>query len=670
MARESSDTGKTLLLSNYALQLVVKQNDGILVREYLGISIYQSLPIGQLSLSVRSYNCLMREFGEAGTTRDILEMPLKQLVGIKSAGPKTIDEILSRLKELFCTQIEPPTHLPDPQKTDQEDRTPLTALRPYASLIAAEQWDEIEAQMETDAEIDILIRAMDITELIGADMVAAALSDPYPTQVLLPALQDFIREQDERELRRREIQTLVDQLPKERIELPVKPFLSAWTQRGLAQMLEQTIDDILTFRQLADRSAQFSDDEYSVAQRFLRWCTFDIEQLIKKTIAQCIRTDKTREIVALRAEGKTLAEIGELYQVTRERIRQIEMKAVKNCKTAGAEAVLLKISAIRGGDEILTASEIGEYCGESAQLFLHLIRNIPDLTHFQYTKALDAFILGNKDVEEEHVRSFVDALPDQIGAWTLSDVLNKASEQGIPPELVELQIHEDYNYTESIQAWQRGKLNIRKMCREILPSFDPDGIRVAIPEELQEFRERICQRFGEEVRAKVGDYTLSTTIPQLGMLRDRGTYVSIRDHILSDDLLQRINAYVNQGNSEVYMFSTLFEVFREELQQAGVDNRYYLQGILRYEWDDLYSFSRDCISKGERATNIYATVEGFIRSAGHIVSKNEIREAFPGISDAVLGIALSQKMISHLMENISMQRPSRVMTPIHAFSTE
>ena len=271
MARESSDTGKTLLLSNYALQLVVKQNDGILVREYLGISIYQSLPIGQLSLSVRSYNCLMREFGEAGTTRDILEMPLKQLVGIKSAGPKTIDEILSRLKELFCTQIEPPTHLPDPQKTDQEDRTPLTALRPYASLIAAEQWDEIEAQMETDAEIDILIRAMDITELIGADMVAAALSDPYPTQVLLPALQDFIREQDERELRRREIQTLVDQLPKERIELPVKPFLSAWTQRGLAQMLEQTIDDILTFRQLADRSAQFSDDEYSVAQRFLRY---------------------------------------------------------------------------------------------------------------------------------------------------------------------------------------------------------------------------------------------------------------------------------------------------------------------------------------------------------------------------------------------------------------
>lgn len=628
-----------------AIFCAIKESAATSVQDYLKIQGYADMPISELGFSVRPYNCLTREFGEGGMAHEIMEMSLQSFIGMKSAGAKTFREILSRMEELAHTETEHSASQSDPTQHIIEKSVPLTALRPYASLIAAEQWDEIEAQMETDAEIDILIRAMDITELIGADMVAAALSDPYPTQVLLPALQDFIREQDEHEQRRREIQALVDQLPKERIELPVKPFLSAWTQRGLAQMLEQTIDDILTFRQLADRSAQFSDDEYSVAQRFLRWCTFDIEQLIKKTIAQCIRTDKTREIVALRAEGKTLAEIGEMYQVTRERIRQIEMKAVKNCKTAGAEAVLLKISAIRGGDEILTASEIGEYCGESAQLFLHLIRNIPDLTHFQYTKALDAFILGNKDVEEEHVRSFVDALPDQIGAWTLSDVLNKASEQGIPPELVELQIHEDYNYTESIQAWQRGKLNIRKMCREILPSFDPDGIRVAIPEELQEFRERICQRFGEEVRSKVGDDTLSRTIPQLSILRDRGTYVSVRDHILSDDLLQRISAYVNQGNSEVYMFSTLFEVFREELQQAGVDNRYYLQGILRYEWDDLYSFSRDCISKGERATNIYATVEDFIRSSGHIVSKNEIREAFPGISDAVLGIALSQKKI-------------------------
>ena len=82
-----------------------------------------------------------------------------------------------------------------------------------------------------------------------------------------------------------------------------------------------------------------------------------------------------------------------------------------------------------------------------------------------------------------------------------------------------------------------------------------------------------------------------------------------------------------------------------ELLQAGVDNRYYLQGILKREWDQFYSFSRDCISKGGRSTNIYGTVEQFIKNAGRYVLTSEIKEAFPGVTDAVLNFALMQKRI-------------------------
>lgn len=647
MAQTDSDQKSSNRHSIHALQSVIKRNEGILIQDYLDLHDFEDMPIPQLGLSVRATNCLMREFGEEGTLRSVLEMPLKSLISLKNTGAKTVQEILSRVEELADTNTGLPVTSSELLTLENAPakRGALAVLKPFAALIAEEKWDEIESQLETDAEEDALIRVMDYAELIGADMVAAALSDPYPTEVLLPAFQEFVREQAELGIRRRDIQNLVDQLPEDRKELPVKPFLMTWSRRDVAKALEITIDDILTFSQLAELSAQFSVDEYNALRTFLPWCAFDIEKDIAKVMDRCIRDDRAREVVTLRAEGKTLAEVGDHFQITRERIRQIEAKAVRRCKSAGAEAVLLKISNIRGGDEILTADEIKGYCGSDGDLFLHLLRNMDDLRRFRYTKTLDAFILGNEEVEEEHVRAFVDELPDRIEEGSLSTYLEQATEQGIPSELVELQIHSDYNFFESSKTLLRGRSTIRRMCKEILPSFDPDGVHVSVSGELKEFRDRLYQRFGSEIRIPDGDRALSAIIYDVGMLRDRGTYVAVRDNIIPEELLAKIRSYVDSGNNEVYMFNTLYEVFRNELLQIGVDNRYFLQGILKHEWEGIYSFSRDCISKGKRATNIYDTVEAFIKNAGNYVSSAEIKEAFPGITDAVLNLALTQKKI-------------------------
>lgn len=47
------------------------------------------------------------------------------------------------------------------------------------------------------------------------------------------------------------------------------------------------------------------------------------------------------------------------------------------------------------------------------------------------------------------MHSFVDELPDRIYAAELPKYLSQAAEKGLPPELIELQIQVDYNYTES-----------------------------------------------------------------------------------------------------------------------------------------------------------------------------------------------------------------------------
>ncbi len=515
----------------------------------------------------------------------------------------------------------------------------------YTEQIAKEQWDVIEAQLESDEQREVLLKIMDIAEVIGADMVAATFSSSFPISVLLPSLTNFIREQKVYDTQAEKLQAMVNALPSERKVLLVKPFAYAWPGRSTMSEFEDAFDETMTFKDLVRQDTHYSDEELNALKSFLSWCSTSIETEIAKAIDSCFTDNKRREITSYRAQGKTLEEIGTLYNITRERVRQIEKKSVCRFPVKTAENILMLISATQRGAEILPAQDIANYCGDDSILFLYLLRNAEGVKHYRYAKNLDAFILGNAPLEEEHVHSFLDELPDRIDAADLKTYLARASEKGLPPELIEHQIRTDYHYIESIHTWQRGTLNLRQMSREILKEFDPDGIHITVHEELQLFREKLYARFGSEIRISEGDRALSIIIADVGMLRDRSTYVSEREHILPDELLERIREFVDQGDKDVYMFSTLYETFKPELLQAGVDNRYFLQGILRYEWNQFYSFSRDCLSKGGRSTSIYGTVELYIKNAGRYVSISEIRETFPGVTDVVLNYALAQKHI-------------------------
>ncbi len=626
----------------------IAKDPNVLVRKYIDSTVQANVPYSQLNLSVRAVNCLNRECYPDFSINAILDMPLIRLAGMKNAGAKTIKEILDAVTAYVNsnpvqeTENEFTEDLPEDTLTIVDGN--FSALIQYSDLIAREEWDRIEELLDNEEDIAALLNIIDIADTIGAEMTAAAISSAYPTAVLLPSLQSYLQEEKGRKFKKEELQKLVDLLPAGRAELLAMPFAIAHAITYSRRIVSEIIDDRICLKDLPQVACRADDNTFRAISTFLSWCRIDIKEELAHALSDCAQNERSKEVVQLRAEGKTLEEIGTRFGVTRERVRQIEAKVVRAFSKHNAIRILYLISADREGDTVLTEDEICEYC-DHGKLLVHLLKSVDCSTHFHYSAALSAFVLDDEEYEEERVRSFVDDLPDRIEDNDMASIQKTAEEQGIAAELVILQIRANYRYLESVHAWQRGTITMHKMCLETLKSYGLDGVHLSSAEELQGFRNRMVERFGHELRMPETDRALVAIVYKVGMLRDRSTYIAAKDHLLPENLLSAIRTYIDHGSSDTYMYSTIFTVFQKELMEAGVDNRYFLQGILRHEWDNVYVFSKECISKGERITNIYGKLEEYIKNAGDYVSTVELKEAFPGVTDAILNAFLQQRSV-------------------------
>ncbi|HYP43336.1 MAG TPA: sigma-70 family RNA polymerase sigma factor [Candidatus Nitrosocosmicus sp.] len=83
-----------------------------------------------------------------------------------------------------------------------------------------------------------------------------------------------------------------------------------------------------------------------------------VKQLLKQDLEGVLRTlnPREREVLRLRfglddGRAKTLEEIGTIFKVTRERIRQIEAKAMRKLRQPSRNSILLEYLEVRIEDE-------------------------------------------------------------------------------------------------------------------------------------------------------------------------------------------------------------------------------------------------------------------------------------------------------------------------------
>lgn len=597
---------------------------------------YIKTSVLSLNLSTRTSHCLMRN--NITTLGAILDLSHQSLVNLKGLGKTSIEEVENFLSELSKLNDKNAKSFPNCKKDDNG----ISDFYPYNKSIALGDFsfaDNLNLSFIGEQKLIQLKKAFD---LLGESLSFDCIVSPRKVIPIINMLNDF----ENKIQRYTTIKKLVDELPEERKTNRANPYINAFTLNDDERntLMSVCSSESTTIMEMAVASFYDADNAYLylLLTKFLKWCNFNLRSQIEDLFAQVYKNNKSLFIIQARARKQTLEQIGSELGITRERVRQIEAKTKKTfAHYCSRIRIISKISAERNGDTVLTPLEIEEYCGQDVQELIFLLSTYKN-TNYTYDQQLDLFVIGNNSIQDQ-VTQYVENLPDVVRADKLSEILKDASDdEDIPTEMLEKAFLNAYKLTGTL--YHRHRLSLASIYEKILEKYYPNGLRVYDADEIKKFRELVATEYGD-IELPQNNRTLSTRIASTCVLCGRGIYKLKQKQYIPNELSNRIHEYIINCNSPILLTNTLFNVFEDELAEAGINNKYYLQGVLRELFSEEFTFRRDYISKDPNITSVYSAIVEFIKQFEYPISKTMVQKEFPGVTDIVISFAIDDSNI-------------------------
>ena len=610
--------------SNFEITFCEKYN--LIADEYDGISV-TTLPF-----SVRVINRFM---GNGITTvASLLKTSPSILMKIKGFGANCLDEV-----DAYCSKL----NENDSKSTKQDSKISklvFPVFFKHRDDIAFGDFSAFEKYELSDEESEMLQKYKNAYDVLGENLVFDSINS---TDKILPLIEMFSDFQA-RTKRHIEIWEMANSLPQTRKHNKAFGYINAFTldenERSLLKSICESEETSLLLMSGTDKADDIST--YILLKRFLKWCAFDLKEEITDLFSTLYANDKVRTVVELRAKKRTLEQVGQTLGVTRERVRQIEAKAKRLFSRLHSRIrIISKIAAERNGDAILTPIEIESYCKEHTSELLFLLQSY-ESANYTYDRQLDVFIVGDDSITGR-VQSSIESLPNIVKANQLNLVLSEAAEESDAPlEMLEKAFLDAYRLTGEV--YHRYRLSLATIYERVLEAHYPQGFKAYDSSEIQRFREIVADEYGD-VGLPVNDHALTSRVASICILCGKGIYRLKNKDYLPRQLANKICDYIENNENTIFLTNTLFSIFEDELLAVGIDNKYFLQGVLHEQFADKFVFRRDYISKDADVTSVYSAVVDFINKSNFPVSKAQIQDAFPGITEIVINLSVSDPNI-------------------------
>lgn len=368
----------------------------------------------------------------------------------------------------------------------------------------------------------------------------------------------------------------------------------------------------------------------------------EVDSDIIEELDSIFKNERHRKILLLRSKGITLDKVGEELNITRERVRQLELVPKKNLlRWLNANAEKIQKSFCLKGRllEDRICNKLGADIWEMIKYVIKSSKNI-SANNWYYFELIDCYFYypGCKNIGEVVERfhkeetifvncnlftdakeKFIQNLRNAGFGFMNTEFANKYLESK------NFRIYNEKTYNNRITLGQAIKMVVEK-------DF-PNGIKLTDKKELNEFYKLLEKRYdlhsckGRALTARAEDVLI---------MRNKGTYDLFERVSCTDELKEYIISYICSMKEKMLPYTILFEQIKDKLKKgSNIDNAYYLHGILR-EWaktDNRISCLRYYVCRGDaeelKSETFFKQLNDYLIKKGRPVSTEEIIKDLP-----------------------------------------
>ncbi len=365
-----------------------------------------------------------------------------------------------------------------------------------------------------------------------------------------------------------------------------------------------------------------------------------IENSVLNYFKKCCQSDKNLDIFNYRngiaCEEHSLEETGEKEGLTRERVRQICAKI--------EEKLLFNINDILFDlDYFFSLIDFNKLLFIEKSYLKNILNSDLAIDEISFLcNLIDMNIYYDKDYEIffdknlHNINEFIETAFEKIGYAINGNYLNDLSsfEKRVLYKNYRLDSHNENFYI-------RKGISYTEIVVKLIDENFSNGFKLGDEDEYNKLKQLFKEKYN--VECKLSNRAINGDLERFNYCYiDRGK-VKNRKFLngLPDDLIIDINNYLASKGGIVY-YTSIFEDFKERLVQIGVNNRYFLKGLLDDYLLESFQHKRDYIIVENGFKNPFEIIKNEINNSTGVVNVDDFRKKYNGVQDYVFMNYISQ----------------------------
>ena len=405
-----------------------------------------------------------------------------------------------------------------------------------------------------------------------------------------------------------------------------------------------TISDLedLSAYQLERIIGRYNIDKYKILSDSLQKDLIDVFQ----DVLTASEDTSGYEYTLLRAEGYTLQDVGELVDLTRERVRQVVEKFVRKLDSF-MDPIVGSFVDQKG---YITVQEILDIYDNDDfdKILIYWCKNSGHVNYVDYADVFlpiginieanetDLFfnaeeLIGDGIAVSEHIDELASLIEDQRYSYMDTDSL--------------ISFLQSHNYRLYGDYIIKGRQSYGALCARIVRKWFPEGIKLYDPDDLNRVRQLATKEYGN-IELPSDNRALSIRLSDYLVLRGRGIYIAEENINVDNRLLEELRDYIEEQPEAKIYYSDLYAKFEGLISMlSNIDNYNYLHGVLKlYLSQDYDCSNRDYLRKqgeGLISLSLCDKIRNLVVRMQRPVHKKEIKSEYPGVTNIMLSNAVS-----------------------------